>query len=212
MKLSLESLASLLRGSVLATAVFVASTASATSVWYADVKTSDLLGNVHGEITALAEFEDLRALAQSVDLNLLGNGLGSGYVGSSPLDITHSFAPDGFVVNHVIHATVYVSVVDDLDLSRERGQIVVDGSVLDSGQATINLFDGDVTALIDSVGDALTVRVRATRGDFRVLFSAAKVHFDGTAIARPTPAVPEPSAALLFVTGAFVVRQGMRRR
>jgi hypothetical protein len=41
------------------------------------------------------------------------------------------------------------------------------------------------------------------------------VHFDGTAIprgGRPTPAVPEPSAALLFAAGAFVVRHGVRRR
>lgn len=210
-----SALARVLRGVVLAAAVAHAGAASAISVWYADVQTSSLLGNVHGEITTLAELGDLRALATSTHLDYLGAGLGSAHVNTShPLDIVHTFAPNGFTLNDVQHAAVVVSVIDDFDLSSERGQIVVDGSVLDHGQASFNLFDGDVTALIEVIGDTVITRVEATRGDFRVLFSALSVHFDGTPARVPGPPshpVPEPTAALLFAAGALVVRRGVRR-
>jgi hypothetical protein len=188
--------------------------ATAVTVWYAEVKTSTLLGNVHGEITSPTELGSVSDLA-SIDLDSLGTGLGSARVNGTPLDITHTFAPNGYSVNDVHSAVVAVSVVDDaLFDSSESGQIVVDGSVLDGGSAMFNLFDGDVTALVAAIGDSITVRVQATRGDFQVLFSAVAVRFDGTAIRAPgpgIPATPEPSAALLFAVGVVAVRQGLRR-
>jgi hypothetical protein len=210
-----SSTSRVLRSLVLAAAVAYAGAASATSVWYADVKTSSSLGNVHGEISSLTDLGNIPALVASVDLDIVGSGLGTALVTTSaPLPIVHTFAPDGYTLNHVVHASVVVSVVDDLDWGSEIGQIVVDGSVLDSGQASFSLFDGSVTALIDAIGDSITVNVQSTRGDFRVLFSALSVHFDGTPIrvaGPPTPAVPEPTAALLFAAGALVVRRGVRR-
>jgi hypothetical protein len=82
--------------------------------------------------------------------------------------------------------------------------------VLDSGNAFANLFSGNVTAHIASVGDSITLTMKATKGDYKVKFSVLKVKFDGDKPRDPVPAIPEPSAALIFAAGLAVA--GYRRR
>lgn len=192
-----------------AAGLLAAGAASAVPVWYADIQTSTLLGNLHGDITALSDPGGIAQLLQNASVDHLGAGLGSGYVSTSaPLSITHTFAPDGFVAGVVHSATVTVMVVDDLDFNLEYGQIALGSDVLDGGSALFNFFGGDVSAHVTSAGDAFTLSVQATRGDFRVVFSALSVHFDGS-LPLPSPAIPEPTAALAFAAGLAVV---LRRR
>lgn len=204
----MRKLRNLLAIGVATAGLLAAGAASAVPVWYADVHTSSLLGNVHGDLTALSDPGSIAQLLQSASVDHLGAGLGSGYVSTSaPLSITHTFAPDGFVAGVVHSATVTVMVVDDLDFAREYGQIAIGGDVLDGGSALFDLFGGDVSALVTAAGDSFTLSVEATSGDFRVLFSALSVHFDGS-VPLPSPAVPEPTAALVFAAGlAIVVRR-----
>jgi hypothetical protein len=194
-----------------------AGSASATTVWYADVQTSNLLGNRHADLTTLADPGSVDELLSNTELEAIGAGLGSGFVSvGSPLDITHTFSPNGYTVDDVSYASVTVGVFDDLDLGYEFAELVIDSDVLDSGNAFANLFGGEVTALITAVGDAVSLTIQSTRGDFLVAFSALAVEFEGTAIegtaigTGPTPAIPEPSAALIFATGLFIA--GWRRR
>lgn len=189
-----------------------AGSASATTVWYADVQTSNLLGNRHADLTTLADPGSVDELLSNTELEALGAGLGSGFVSvGAPLDITHTFSPNGYTVDDVSYAFVTVGVFDDLDLGYEFAELVIDSDVIDSGNAFANLFGGEVTALITAVGDAVSLTIQSTRGDFVVAFSALAVEFEGTAIGTgPTPAIPEPSAALIFATGLFIA--GWRRR
>ena len=196
---------------VLMLALSYAGTAAAIPVWYADVQTSTLLGNRHMDLTTPLDPGGIDQILSNSELEWLGTGLGSGYVAvGSPLDITHSFEPNGYSADSVRYAAVTVGVMDDFDLEFEYGELRIGSDVLDSGNAFLNLFGGEVTALVTTVGDAVTLTVQAVRGDFRVAFSALTVHFDGTALTAPTPAIPEPSAALIFAAGLVVA--GWRRR
>jgi len=189
-----------------------AESAAAVTVWYADVQTSRLLGNRHADLTTLANPGSIGELLSNTHLEVLGAGLGSGFVTSgSPLAITHTFSPDGFSVDAVQHASVVVGVLDDFDLGYESAELAIGPDVLDGGNAFANLFGGNVTALITAAGDSVTLSVRATQGDFKVRVSALVVAFDGTAIGtKPAPAIPEPTAALVFAAGLFIV--GWHRR
>jgi hypothetical protein len=193
-------------------AVFAfAGSAAAVPVWYADVQTSRLLGNVHGSITLPGAPGSISDLIGSTHLENLGSGLGSGYVSTtSSLNITHTFSPSGYTVNSVHYASVYVGVLDDFDLGYEYAELKLGSDVLDSGNAFANLFSGNVTAHIASVGDSITLTMKATKGDYKVKFSVLKVKFDGDKPRDPVPAIPEPSAALIFAAGLAVA--GYRRR
>lgn len=196
---------------VLLFALSYAGTAAAIPVWYADVQTSTLLGNRHADLTTPLDPGGIDRILSNSELEWLGTGLGSGYVAAgSPLEITHSFEPNGVSADSVYYAAVTVGVMDDFDLEFEYGELRIGSDLLDSGNAFLNLFGGEVTALITTVGDAVTLSVSAVRGDFRVAFSALTVHFDGTTLTSPTPAIPEPSAALIFAVGLVVA--GWRRR
>jgi hypothetical protein len=192
--------------------LLLAGPASALSYWYADVKTSSLLGDFHGSITLPTNPGSLSELIAGSDLDLLGAGLGSAYVGTtSPKTTTHSFAP-GVPVGSVVSACLVVSVVDDLDLHAEELSIAVDGSVLDGGSSSflLGLFGGSVQGWIAGAGDSIDVTIAAVRGDFKVAFSALKVEFEGAVPPRGGPAIPEPSAALVFTAALLAVAR--RRR
>ncbi len=197
-----------LRFAVAMVAVFAfAGSASAIPVWFADVQTSKLLlGDIHGRITLPGDPGSISNLLENAHLENLGSGLGWGYVSTdSPLDITHTFSPSGYSVNDVHYASVYVGV-----LGLGYAELKIGSDVVDSGNAFANLFDGNVIAHIQSVGDSVTLTMKATRGAYKVQFSALKVKFDGDKPRDPVPAIPEPSAALIFAAGLAVA--GYRRR
>ncbi len=201
----------LVSAAVLMLALSYAGTSAAIPVWHTEVQTSTLLDNRYAEMDTLVDPGHIVQVFSNSELEWLGTGtgLGSGYVSTgSPLEITHSFEPNGYSADSVEYAVVTVGVMDDFDLGFEFGELRIGSDVLDSGIAFLNMFGGEVTALVSRVGDAVTLSVHAVRGDFRVAFSALTVHFDGTAL--PAPAIPEPSAALIFAAGLVVA--GCRRR
>jgi hypothetical protein len=190
--------------------------ARAIPVVYAEVYTSNLLGNKHLELTAPTSPPSVAQLLAATSASSLGEGLGSALVTEkSPLAITHTFAPDGFSVNFVKSASLTVSVVDDFDLEKEA--VTVDIGAMHVGDASdtllFELFGGDVLALVDSIGDSFQVTVKATSGDLKVASSLLAVSFDGTRntgrIVAP-PSTPEPAAALVFGLGVALVAR--RRR
>lgn len=193
-------------------AVFAfAGSAAAVPVWYADVQTSRFLGDVHASITLPGDPDSITDLLENTNLEKLGSGLGSGHVSTtSPLKITHTFAPNGYAVNQVHYASVIVGVLDDFDLEYEYAELKIGTDVIDSGNAFANLFGGSVTAYIQSAGDSVELKLKATKGDYKVKFSALKVKFDAGKPRDTTPAIPEPSAALIFAAGLAVA--GVRRR
>lgn len=184
--------------------LLVAAPASAVSLWYADVFTSNLLGNVHGEITLPTSPSSISDLLAGVDLDVVGSGLGSGLVTTStPITLTHIFAPD-MAVASITSASLIVSVIDDFDiLTSEEVAISVGGIQIDGGSGFVlaGLFGGNVTAHIASIGDSIGVEIEAVRGDFKVGFSALSVKFDSTS---QRPAIPEPTAALVFAAGLVI--------
>lgn len=197
-----------LRATALAAVLlFSAGTASATSFFYVEAFTNTLLGNVHGTALLPSFNGSVYDFLQNASLDVLGSGLGSGYVGpGDPLEITHTFAP-GVPVNSVQGAWLVVSVMDDHDLFEfEHALIDVDGDPFASGQATLNIFADSVGAYIQAAGDSFLETVSSSRGDFKVVFSALKVKFDGGS----TAVIPEPTAALVFGAGLLLVRR--RRR
>lgn len=202
----------LLLSLVACSGLLAAGPASALSYWYADVKTSSLLGDVHGTVTLPSNPGSISELIAGSDLELLGGGLGSAYVGTtSPKSTTHTFAPD-VPVAAVVSASLVVSVVDDLDLSGEEVSISIGADVLDGGSSSflVGFFGGSVAGWIDGAGDSVAVTIAAVRGDFKVAFSALKVEFEGGTPPRGGPAIPEPSAALVFAAGLLLASR--RRR
>lgn len=198
--------------------LLLAGPASAVSLWYGDVHTSSLLGNVHTEIQLPTAPSSISSLLAGTSLDVLGTGLGSGAVSSgSPIAVTHTFAPNDVVVNAIQSASLVVSVIDDLDLSSEEVRISIGSDVIGGGSGVMlaGLFGGDVAAFVQGAGDSINVTIAAVRGDFKVLFSALSVEFDATlgaaAPAPSTPAIPEPSAALVFAAGlAIASRRRLR--
>lgn len=189
--------------------------AAALSYWYADVKTSSLLGNVHGRVTLPTEPGSIAALIAGSDLDFVGAGLGGALVGSSsPILATHVFSPSVPVAS-VVSACLVVSVVDDLDLQSEEVRISIGGEVLDGGQSHFlaGFFGGDVEGWIDGAGDSIAVTIASIGGgDFKVAFSALSVQFESgrTPPGGGGPAIPEPSAALVFAVGLLLAARSRR--
>jgi hypothetical protein len=70
----------------------------------------------------------------------------------------------------------------------------------------MGLFGGSAAAVIANTGDSIQVTIAALSGDFLVKFSALSVHFTSdVATSAPTPAIPEPTAALVFAAGLALV-------
>jgi len=132
-------------------------------------------------------------------------GLGSQVITTAaPLAYTHTFDPTPDSAG-ILEAWLFISVVDDQLIDpAETASITLDGSFWQTGQATVNLFFGDITAegLITTDGDTIDVVVSSTAGDFRVLASALKVKF---------AEVPEPSTLLLVGLGAALLSVRRRR-
>jgi hypothetical protein len=177
--------------------------ASALSVWYGELWTPGL----HAELTAPTEISNPLDLVGNADLNLLGGGFGLSKFTGTPLTITFTLAPDGYTLDSISEASVYLSVIDDGDLFQpETATLNVGPTQIASGQASFNLLKGDVSAWIDSVGDSLQLTIAGT-GDFFLLGGALSVHFQGTplsGLASP-PSIPEPTAVLVFAIGLALV-------
>lgn len=190
---------------VLACGILSAGAALALPVWYGELWTS----KVHAELTVPTYFSNPLDMLSAADLNLLGGGYGNSRVTtSSPLVLTHTFAPDGYDVNAVLKASVYVMVIDDFDLAPETAEIQIDGTQIAGGGIMFaRLFGGNVGAWIATSDDSFILAVTAPRGDFNVLGTGLSVHFDGS---QP-PSAPEPAAALVFATGLVVVSRVRRR-
>lgn len=192
-----------------------AAPADALSYWYADVKTSSLLGNVHGSLTLPTDPGSLAALIAGGDLDLDGGaGLGPAAIGAhGSIVATHTFSP-GVPVASIQEACLVVSVIDDFDWQREEVRISIGSDVLDGGSSRFlaGFFGGNVTGWIDSAGDQIAVTIASIgEGDFKVAFSALSVRFDsGLVSPGGGPAIPEPSAALVFAAGLLVAAR--RRR
>ena len=131
-------------------------------------------------------------------------GLGAGLVTTStPLEYSHLFdpTPDSAAI---LQAWLFISVADEQLLDPpETASIELDGTFWQTGQATLNLFFGDITALglITTDGDTIDVTVSSVTGDFQVLASALKVKFSE---------VPEPATLLLVALGTALL--AARRR
>ena len=156
--------------------------------------------------------------------------LNDGYVTeSTSLDFTHVFLPDDDVASI---ETVWIAVVvtDDLRCSSfsdcasdllwqpETAVVSLDDIDWRDGQATFNMFWGDITAEanIQAVGDSLVVTVVSSGGDFVVNRSTMLVEYtvdtSGGGSSTPSNAMPEPTAALVFVVGGVTLSRGLRRR
>jgi len=132
-------------------------------------------------------------------------GLGSQVITTAaPLAYTHTFdpTPDSAAV---LRAWLLITVADDqlFPDGPEVASVELQGSLFKTGQATLNLFLGDITALglVTIEGDTLDVKVSSSLGDFQVLASALKVEFS---------AVPEPATLLMVGAGAALL--AARRR
>ena len=148
-----------------------------------------------------------------------------GYVGEGEtIEYDHFFSPyndPSITITAIDSAWLFVGVID-LDAETEVAGIDLNSVAWQQGSATATVFFGNVTAQADLLNNngMLTVSIEATEGDFNVAFSVLQTTYtfdvtgstDGGGAGDPGSAMPEPSAALLFVVGALVVRSGARRR
>lgn len=164
-----------------------------------------------------------------------------GYVASGDtLTYEHNFDPlfdSSIAVNSVGSAFLFVAIADDwncVSLSSCAGDWFFEGEVASidlnatdwmTGQATAQVFWGDVTAEADLLNNngTLEVTVSSERGDFVVLWSKLVTNYDydvagvttsggGTGTGTGAAPMPEPSAALVFTLGAVVMGGTIRRR
>ena len=162
-----------------------------------------------------------------------------GYVGAGQsISYTHNFAPalDPTIEIYSIDSVVLsIGAFDDSHCRRlsgclrdwfregELASIELDGALWQTGQATAQVFFGDVTAYADMLitEGELEVVVRSEHGDFVVAWSHMQTSYTwkpagGGGGAGGTSPMPEPSAALVFAVGAVVmqrrVRQAVRER
>lgn len=191
---------------VLAVALLGAQSAQAVS-FYAEILTNDnffLLPDTTAHATLTVDFDPFD-LSWDSGTNGPNSGLGSGHVApGSPLAYTHLFDPTPDSAT-VLAAWLFVLVADDqlFPDGPEIASIALDGSLWKTGQASLNLLLGDISALglVTVDGDTFAVEVSSGGGDFQVLASALKVKF--------VP-VPEPGTLLLVGLGAALL--GARRR
>jgi len=122
------------------------------------------------------------------------------------LEYMHVFdpTPDS---SSVLRAWLAIQVIDDQLLDPpETVRVELDGSFWQTGQATLNLVFGEITALglITTDGDTVDVSVSSPTGDFRVVASALRVEF---------VTVPEPAGTLLVGLGLWAsARRAVRER
>lgn len=161
-----------------------------------------------------------------------------GYVtDGASITINHTFDPDDVVLS-VQKVYLGVMVADDwrectaasncYNEWKNNSEIAVaelDGAGWKSGSASYNIFGGDVTALvsINEAGDGLQL-VMSGPGDYRVKATMMYVSYTSGGVSAesvfqigndtPTNAIPEPSAALVFLLGGLTlsgrIRHGRR--
>jgi len=178
--------------------------------FYAEILTNDdfpLFPDITASATLTVDFDPLTF--DWTGMTSAG-GLGTGYVDeTTPLNYTHLFDPTPDSAN-VLQAWLFVSVIDDeLDITPETAVVELDGGLWQTGQATLNLFFGDITALglITTDGDTFQVEVFSDPGsgnrDFLVVASAIKVKFEP---------VPEPDTLALLGLGLAALAAGRAKR
>lgn len=194
-----------------ALAIFTFALLGATSAqavsFYAEILTSDdffLLPDTSAHATLTVDFAPFD-LDWDSGTSGPNSGLGSGLVApGAPLSYTHLFDPTPDSAT-VLAAWLFVLVADDqlFPDGPEVASIALDGSFWKTGQASLNLLLGDISALGLATfdGDSFAVEVSSAGGDFKVLASALKVKFEP---------VPEPGTLLLVGLGAALL--GARRR
>lgn len=166
----------------------------------------------------------------SVYEDLIGIG-DLGYVGlGETLDYQHFFEPatdSNIEISSIDSVLLQVAISDDWRCSRlsqcaydwlyqgEVASIDLNGIDWQTGQATANLFIGNITAQANLLlnDGLLDVSVSSEYGDFTVLWSRLDTTYTWAAAGgggAGTP-MPEPSAALVFAVGALVVQRRVRR-
>jgi hypothetical protein len=196
----MRSLSRLLGLTFLGMSLAVAQAAQAVS-FYAEILTNDnfpVFPDIRASATLTVDFDPLTFNWSGLSAGP-NTGLGAGAVSpGNPLDYTHLFDPTPDAAS-VLQAWLFISVVDDQIFDApETATISLDGSFWQTGQATVNLFFDDITALglITMDGDTIDVRVASLTGDFQVLASALKVKFTE---------VPEPGTLRLVALGALLL-------
>jgi hypothetical protein len=159
----------------------------------------------------------------------------NGYVTpATPLTYTHSMVTDDIILS-IDSVNLQIAITDDFFCSSweecivdwsaqaETAEIAVNGIEWQDGQATMQIFFGDVTLLAQLTQVQMDMEVTISSadldlGDFQVWSSRMNVEYTtdggsgGGGAGGPGAPMPEPNAAFAFLIGAMTISMRIRRQ